>query len=234
MNELNAIAETRTEQDSQSSGDFGISDNMLESILRGLPQGATVLDVGCDGWTIHAMAQAIGRSDIKHIGADLGSEAPPRQPNGTTYIPIPKDGQTFAEQVADLTVSRHCLEHSAKPLESFEALVRATRPSCLIYVECPSELSCIPWSANDPRGHTFDNFWDDPTHVRPWPPAALYRLAISFGARPLKCGRLSRWDIPCSALLARTPKSVRSYRFVSMKDVAWGVDDAMNTFWTEE
>ena len=41
----------------------------------------------------------------------------------------------------------------------------------------------------------FFSFWDDPTHLKPWSPAALYRLAISFGFRPTEVGYFgTMWD----------------------------------------
>ena len=225
-------ARIRKKQDSDADT-FPIEDDSLEDILRDLPRGATVIDVGCDGWSTHAMAHSVGRCDLVHIGADLGSQPPDGQPSGTTYIEIPGDGEMFADQVADLAISRHCLEHSSKPLGSFDALLRSVRPGGLVYVECPSDLSCLPRAAADPRGNSFDNFWDDPTHVRPWTPGALYRLALSFGARPIKCGRMLRWDIPCSAILVLVPMSRRAYRYVTLKDVGLGVDAAMRAFWQE-
>jgi SAM-dependent methyltransferase len=228
---LDAWNNSRIAVQNRQTEEFGMSANSLQDILLSLPSGSTVLDVGCSGWQSYKLAQAIGRKDLIHIGADLSDIAPQDQPANTTYITIPADGEPFATRISDLTVCQHCLEHSSRPIESFRSLARATRPSGLIYVESPSELSCIPLSADDPRGHRFDNFFDDPTHIRPWPPAALYRLAISFGARPLKCGRLSRHGIPSAAILARNPISEATYRYISLKDVNCGVASAMEKFW---
>ena len=208
---------------------FGTDCSTLAGLLAGAPAGATVLDVGCAGWRMPAMAAEAGRPDLAHVGADLFGE-PPGRPASAGFLPIPSDGAAFCKDAADLVVSSHCLEHSSDPVASFGALAEACRPGGLIYVECPSELSAARVASDDPMDHAFLSFWDDPTHVRPWTPGALYRLAIGHGAVPLRCGRLVRWGIPCSAIVCRAGKSV-AYRYVSFKDVEPGIDAAMAAIW---
>jgi SAM-dependent methyltransferase len=210
---------------------FRVYDNTLDLLLQAAPRGGTVLDVGCHGWAMVALAAELGRTDLQHIGADMTEHPPPDCPPGSAFLSMPADGAVFSDPVADLTVSRHSLEHSSRPVALFGAMLGATKPGGLLYVEAPSELSCARSSATDPRDHSFRCFWDDPTHVRPWPPAALYRLAIGFGATPLQCGRMSRWGIPSAAIVARKAQHANGYRYVSLKDAAFGVEAAMETIW---
>jgi hypothetical protein len=214
-----------------AEGAFDISDDTLNEILRAAPRNGTVIDVGCHGWVIPALAEKEGRFDLHHFGADLGNTPPPGRPSGVGFLPIPRDGAVFSGPIADLTISRHCLEHSAQPIDLFAALLHATRPDGFIYVEAPSELACQSTSSDDPRDHEFKCFWDDPTHIRPWPPAALYRLALSFGAYPMRCGRLTRWGIPCSAVLAQKTHDQTQYRYVSLSDTPFGVGSALSKIW---
>jgi hypothetical protein len=215
----------------ETADTFCISDHTLEDLLRTAPAQGTVLDVGCSGWVLPRLAASVGREDLRHIGADLTPTPPPGVPPGVEYRPIPSDGAPICEAIADLTVSRHSLEHSTQPLGLFAALMQATKHGGLIYVEAPSELSCRPNSADDPRAHGFDCFWDDPTHVRPWPPAALYRLAIGFGATPLQCGRMTRWAIPCAAIVAQKTHADKNYRYVTLGTTPFGVEAAMQDVW---
>ena len=178
------------------------------------------------------MAAETGRTDIIHMGADLFGE-PPGRPAGAGFIPIKKDGDVFGENIADLVISSHCLEHSSRPVEYFGALVRACRTGGTVYAECPSELSAFVTSSDDPRDHCFNSFWDDPTHVRPWPPGALYRLAIGHAAIPVMCGRLVRWGIPCSAIVCRVER-IADYRYVSFLGVEPGTEAAMKAIWGKE
>jgi len=214
-----------------AEGAFDVSGDTLDEIIRAAPFNGTVIDVGCHGWVIPALAEQVGRYDLRHIGADLGDEPPGGRPSGVGFLPIPRDGEIFSDPIADLTISRHCLEHSARPIDTFAALLHATRPDGFIYVEAPSELSCRGVSSHDARDHEFNCFWDDPTHIRPWPPAALYRLALGFGAYPMRCGRLTRWGIPCSALLAQKIDHQTQYRYVSLNDTPFGVGSALRKIW---
>ena len=208
---------------------FGVGEETLASLVGSLDEGATVVDVGCAGWLLPLMAAGLSRADIRHIGADLFGE-PPGRPADARFIPIDEDGASFVHGVGDLVVSSHCLEHSARPIHAFGALLQACRPGGLVYVECPSELSALKIASDDPRDHAFESFWDDPTHVRPYSPGAFYRLAIGYGAAPLACGRLSRGGIPCSAIVCRRGGDV-PYRYVSLKDVPEGVEAAMAAVW---
>jgi hypothetical protein len=210
---------------------FAVGPQTLADTVAALPPGSTALDVGCAGWMLPRLAAACGRGDLVHLGADLHLE-PPGRPEGARFLPIPEDGARFAGPVADLVVASHCLEHSARPIPFFGALLEACRPGGLVYVESPSERSALAAAAEDPRDHAFLSFWDDPTHVRPWTPGALYRLALGHAALPLRCGRLDRDGIPCAALLCRRGER-NGYRYVSLKDVPWGPEAALASVWSE-
>src|SRR5690349_15183067 len=53
------------------------ADAALTAILTALPDGAAVLDVGCQGWTVAGRAARIGRGDLRHAGCDLEERAAP-------------------------------------------------------------------------------------------------------------------------------------------------------------
>lgn len=163
----------------------------LEQVLRALPAAAQVMDYGCFGWTIHAQAKALGRDDVRHSGTDIVKPAH-----------VPADANFFLTQMADnkidcdsdtfdLVVASHVLEHVTQPMALFAELLRICKPGGKIYIETPSDRSLQVKSSSDPENHAFLNFWDDPTHVRPYTPAAFYRMAISFGCRPLACGYMT-------------------------------------------
>ena len=156
---------------------FGVNDGTLTELIRNLPAAAAVIDVGCVFWRLPPLAAEIGRFDLAHVGVDIYAE-PPGRPDNATFIAIKQKGDSFCHRSGDLVVSSHCLEHSSQPIVAFGGLVRACKPGGVIYVECPSEFSTFATSSDDPRDHGFESFWDDPTHVRPWSPGALYRLAI--------------------------------------------------------
>jgi hypothetical protein len=79
------------------------------------------------------------------------------------------------------------------------------------------------------EGHAFTSFWDDPTHVRPWPLAALYRLGLSWGAQPENLAHADRGGIHCSTgLIRRIDPATPRYRYVSLAAVPRGVQAALD------
>ena len=79
-----------------------------------------------------------------------------------------------------MIVLSHVIEHSQAPLKLFEALLRVCKPGGVIYIEAPSDRSLLVKSDPNFKSNSFLSFWDDPTHIRPWTPAAFYRLALSY------------------------------------------------------
>ena len=159
---------------------------MLEKALKDLPPGAAILDFGCFGWNLYTRAKAI-RDDLKHFACD--AHKPHEVPEDVSFY----DVETTSRKVQcdddqfDLVVASHVLEHIEDPLEAFKELARICKPGGKIYVETPSDRSVLVKSDSKVESHTFFSFWDDPTHIRPWSPAALYRLGISYGFKPLEC-----------------------------------------------
>jgi SAM-dependent methyltransferase len=232
----------------------------LDSLIRDLKPGAEALDYGCFGWSLHARAQALGRPDLRHSGAD--TVRPANIPPGAAFfeskgLTIDCDSDRF-----DLVVASHILEHVTEPLKLFAELARVCRPGGKIYIETPSDRALRPFSSADPEDHACLSFWDDPTHVRPWTPAGLYRLAVSFGCRPLACAymtepfakllyplrRLTAWlakdgDLAtqatwsaygwCCHAVIEKPQDLAGqpeYRYISLKGVPPGADNALKLY----
>jgi SAM-dependent methyltransferase len=198
----------------------------LSDVLAGLPAGATVLDVGCYGWRLAGTAHHL-------IGIDRVE--PPGRPAKAAFATMAGAQIDLADDTGDLTVASHVLEHIAEPIVFFAELVRITRPGGLIWLESPSELAALPRSSDEPADHEFRNFWDDPTHIRPWPPAALYRLALSCQCRPLTCRRAQN-TMPVARLIAQKPASLRGApapRYVTLRDIPAGVPAAWAALWPD-
>jgi len=170
-----------------------LRDMPLESLIRALPSAALVMDYGCFGWTIHAAARQLGRDDVRHSGTDIAP--PPHVPEGADFFLTDRDSNKIdcADDLFDLVVASHVMEHVSQPVTLFAELVRICKPGGQIYIEAPSDRSLQVRGSGDPENHAFLSFWDDPTHVRPWTPAAFYRLAVSFGCRPLACRYMGSW-----------------------------------------
>jgi len=201
--------------------------DLLALALRNLPPHARVIDYGCYNWTAAAHAAEAGRDDLEHIGIDLHAE-PPGRPPGARFSMLPAVGAPLPERDADLVVAANVLEHCIDAVNVFGTLIAAAKPGGLVYLEAPSEFTLFERSDPDVEAQGYSSFWDDPTHVRPWPPAALYRLGLSYGARPEACHYAFRAGLHSGiALIRRIDPNPPRYRYVSLSNCPRGVDAAL-------
>jgi len=198
-------------------------------LVGDLPRGSTVVDVGCFGWVL---GDATLKNGVTLIGVD--QVEPAGRPEHARFV-FGSNGQfDLPDDCCDLAVAGHVLEHVADGTSFAVEMLRIVKPGGHIWIEAPSELGCLSRSSDDPEDQHFYNFWDDPQHVRPWPPGALYRLAISCQTIPLAIQRAQSGDVPVSMMLARKPETVRGKpetRYVSMKNLAYGVKAAYEAAW---
>ncbi|NDH08804.1 MAG: hypothetical protein EBY16_04185 [Gammaproteobacteria bacterium] len=88
--------------------------------------------------------------------------------------------------------------------------------------------------ANAPRDHQFLSFWDAPTHIRPWTPGALYRLALSCYCVPCQIERAEFGGIPVVRMVGLKPTDcfgIPPIAYVSLLNVAPGLDNAWQHVW---
>ena len=198
----------------------------VDEVIR---QGMTVVDCGCYGWRL---AELCARSGASLIGVDQAE--PPGRPQGASFAAVGEGVIALDDDVADVVVASHVLEHVVTPVAFMWELMRITRRGGVIWIEAPSELAVQPVSSSDAEDHSFESFWDDPTHIRPWTPGALYRLALSCHCMPLAISRCDAGGIPSTRMMARKPfifDDVKEPRYVSLRGVLPGVANAWAHVW---
>jgi SAM-dependent methyltransferase len=201
----------------------------VPSMIVDLPAGSVVLDIGCFGWRL---AQACAQKGHRMIGVDRVE--PTGRPPSAGFASMAGCDLHLADDMGQLTVASHVLEHMDQPIPFFSELARVTAPGGWIWIEAPSELSAMARASDDPSDQAFVSFWDDPTHVRPWTPAALFRLALSCQCMPVSCGRAQIDGIPVSRMVARKPFEVLGRpqtTYVSLAGVGPGVEAAWRATW---
>jgi len=201
----------------------------IDDLLRRLGTAQVVVDCGCYGWRL---AEACARYQHHLVGVD--QVEPPNRPDGVTFASGSGATVAVVDDFANLTVASHILEHIQEPVPFLQELARITRPGGLVWLEAPSELSAVPRGSDCPADHSFGSFWDDPTHVRPWTPGALYRLALSCYLYPLGICRTNAGGIPSVRMLAIKPidcKGRPTTVYVSLRDVDSGVSSAWQHVW---
>jgi SAM-dependent methyltransferase len=200
---------------------------VLDDALRSLEQNARVLDVGCFGFSLVERAQAIGRSDLLHYGVDMSE--PSVQPPGFVLrcADLRSDALPFDDDLFDLVVASHILEHLPNYLECFAELVRVTKPGGILYIETPSERSL--WLPGFPFQYEkfFSlSFYDDPTHCgRPFSPQGLYRLGSYYDCEDLRAGYFISWWcrllLPFAIPIACLTRNAWLLEYVVWRAVGW-------------
>lgn len=149
----------------------------LFSFIRGLPQDAFVLDVGCGTGGLLELIE-MERSDLSTCGVDIGTP-PIYRPNGyfahASAFKLP-----FPDNSFDLVTCAHVIEHLQDPMPALIEFVRVCKPQGAIYIETPSQRAALM-----PFGFSF---WDDPTHVRPYTIVSLEWLLKDIGLYEVKRG----------------------------------------------
>lgn len=202
----------------------------VQPISDFLVRGATVVDCGCYGWRLSERCQSV---QARLIGVDRSE--PPGRPKYVEFAAMEGGDIHLPSDDADVVIASHILEHLQEPLAFMQELMRITRPGGVIWVESPSELSALRVASSDPEDHSFASFWDDPTHVRPWSPGALYRLAIACRCVPLAISRCDADGIPSTRMVCRKPIGTHpasTPRYVGLRTVNPGIENAWNHVWS--
>jgi SAM-dependent methyltransferase len=152
-------------------------------IIDALPQGARVLDAGCGQGTVLANLAAY-RPDLQLFGVD---EAPAGVVTGATLLTGDVMRLPFPEGDFDLVFSRQVLEHVPDNLGMIRELTRVLRSGGRLYIDCPDVRNAMSWAPL--------NFWEDPTHLRPYTRKGLRRLFQLCGLEPRTTGRVRDWRL---------------------------------------
>ncbi|MFN3701619.1 MAG: class I SAM-dependent methyltransferase [Alphaproteobacteria bacterium] len=165
---------------------------MLNQVLKNLDDESKILDFGCLSWTVYHESKKINKNFV-HYACDIIE--PSLIPADINFFTVDEGVERLdiEDDSFDLIVLSHVLEHVSAPVPLFEELVRICKPGGRIYVETPSDRSVSVKSDKCAQSHSFYNFWDDPTHIRPYSPAGLYRLAISFCMIPEEVKYIGNW-----------------------------------------
>ena len=152
-------------------------------LINQLPEGAKVLDIGCGkGELLNKLSQY--RPDLDCYGVDFtpATPYPGYQHIRGDATQLPFDNEQF-----DLVISKQLIEHMQDGSTLIAELQRVLKPGGYGYLDCPDVRGTSPL--------IHPNFYDDPTHVRPYTCNALQRLFELHQLKPIKCGRLRDWRL---------------------------------------
>lgn len=166
--------------------------------LRSIPSSSRVLDVGCgsgnNGITLRSLVQ-----DVEIHGCDLDIESPAPEWYSYQSVDLDKGELPWPDAHFDAVIFTHVIEHLRNPWTLARELHRVMKSNGRLYIEAPNWTSALVPSFGFRREqhHPF-NFFDDPTHVKPWTRHGLYEYLMQYCGLTVEKvgGTRSLWRLP--------------------------------------
>jgi SAM-dependent methyltransferase len=161
----------------------------------------TVVDFGCGGGGLLA-----GLPAARKIGIEVNE--PAREAARRRGIEVVRESAELDDEIADVVISNHALEHTLAPFDELCGLNRKLKPGGRLVVWLPLD---------DWRAHR--QISDDPDHhLYTWTPLLLRNLLVEAGFDVHDCRVVRHAWPPFTAALARLPK-----RAFDLGAFAWAI-----------
>ncbi len=168
--------------------------NFRYRFFKKLAKRQRILELGCGGGINLEMLHSLNPdldlhavdwkrfdelgSYVKFVQSDLDRE------------PLPYPDESF-----DAILLVHVIEHLQHPLKLAEELSRVLKPGGCVYVEAPNWVSLFVPSFGIKRKQQGPfNFFDDPTHKKPWSRHGVFAYLSQFaGLKGVRVGVTRNW-----------------------------------------
>jgi len=149
------------------------------AVLKNIPKNATVLDIGCSDGRYLKRASFI-RKDLRLIGLDIDTYLASINIQELDLFVLSDCNirLPFKDESMDFVHCSHVLEHLHAPALFISEIFRVLKKKGLAYIETPEAKRVFLPSFGIIGGV---NFYDDPTHIRPYTKESLRRLALQAG-----------------------------------------------------
>ncbi|MEW6428527.1 MAG: methyltransferase domain-containing protein [Thermodesulfobacteriota bacterium] len=144
------------------------------SFFKGLPAPGNILELGCGNGGNLNCARLVHPSATL-FGVDIVQAADLFPDINFAHADIDREKLPFADDSFDAVVLVHVIEHLRNPFLVRDEIARVLKPGGRFYVETPNWTSTLVPSFGIKREIGFPaNFFDDPTHIRPWTKQSLF------------------------------------------------------------
>lgn len=168
---------------------------LVVSVLRShLPSQSTIkiLDIGCGNHSPSIFKLFFPKAHYTGLDRETDYELSPADKEKMDAFILfdlnVGDWSLIPDENYDVITMVHVIEHIQRGEEVLENLWRKLKPGGYLYVETPTERSLYLPSMPGTL-----NFFDDPTHVRLYPPAELANLFLRLGGRVLRVRIARNW-----------------------------------------
>lgn len=174
--------------------DFAHRFDVRWTFFKRIPPGACVLELGC-GIGVNFGNLTSMNPTVQFHGIDL---LPPSDvPAGIHYTRMNLESASlpFADGTFDAVLFTHVIEHLRETDQVGNEISRVLKPGGIIYVETPNWTSMLVPSFRFRREqHNPFNFFDDPTHVRPYTKHSLFAFVTdTCRLRLERVGTVRNW-----------------------------------------
>ncbi|HUI65640.1 MAG TPA: class I SAM-dependent methyltransferase [Bacteroidota bacterium] len=165
-----------------------------QKFYRSLSDNARVLDLGCGAGENGRILKELHPAIELH-GVDIRPVAGIPEFYKYRQVDIDKSELPFPDAYFDAIIFTHVIEHLHSPLALGNDIYRVMSKDAQIFVETPNWTSIfVPSFAFHRTQHNPFNFYDDPSHVKPWSKHGLFEFLIqSCHLRVLEVGVVRNW-----------------------------------------
>jgi len=147
-----------------------------QRFFAGLQGTCRVLDLGC-GPGDNGVALKELHPDIDIHGVDLLPAGAVRDFYSYSVVDLDRGVLPYPDGYFDAVLFTHVIEHLRSPLQLGKEINRVMKQGALIYVETPNWTTAfVPSFGFHREQHNPFNFYDDPTHVKPWTKHGLFEF----------------------------------------------------------
>jgi SAM-dependent methyltransferase len=150
-----------------------------------------ILDVGCGNASFKVTRKWLNVGEYHGVDREYWRGEKGDYEGLDRFFKVDLDHDNLSEipdDFYDVIIFSHVIEHLWKGHETLRALGRKLREDGVIYVETPSERTL-----RYPSAEGFLNFYDDPTHTKPYPFPEISKTLSEEGLAILKQGVRRDW-----------------------------------------
>lgn len=165
-----------------------------QQFLGSLRESYKVIDLGC-GTGKNGLDLKRICPDIELHGVDILPEKNIPDLYRYKHVDLDSGLLPYPDGYFDAVIFTHVIEHLHSPFQLGKEISRISKRGAKIYLETPNWTSIlVPSFGFHREQHNPFNFYDDPTHIRPWTLHSLFEFLVQgCGFRVLKMGSTRVW-----------------------------------------